>query len=168
MILETKRLVLREFELNDAMSIFELNTDPEVIRYTGDPPFKSVEESREFLVNYSDYKNNGYGRWAVLLKPEMQFIGWCGFKYHEEGYTDIGFRFFKKYWNNGYATEATTSCLDYGFNKLNLTEIIGRVAKENTPSIRVLKKLNMKFWKYGECHGMENVLYYRVLRGDIK
>lgn len=55
-ISETPRLILREFELYDANSMWELNSDPEVIKYTGDPPFASIEKAREFLLNYEDYE----------------------------------------------------------------------------------------------------------------
>ncbi|MEN8249800.1 MAG: GNAT family N-acetyltransferase [Bacteroidota bacterium] len=163
MILETGRLILREFEPSDAKPMFELNSNPEVIKYTGDPPFDSVEAVRGFLKNYSDYRKNGYGRWAVLLKPENEFIGWCGLKLNEEDFTDIGFRFFRKHWNKGYATEAAMATLAFGFNELGLDEIIGRVAAENTASVRVLEKINMRFWKHGSCKDLNNVVYYRKL-----
>ena len=67
-LIETPRLILREFELDDAFDIYKLNADPEVIRYTGDPPFETVESARDFLNNYKDYENNGFGRWAVIKK----------------------------------------------------------------------------------------------------
>ena len=60
-LIETPRLVLREFTVDDAYKIWELNSDPEVIKYTGDPPFETVENARDFLNNYMDYENNGFG-----------------------------------------------------------------------------------------------------------
>ena len=167
MIIETNRLILREFEITDAEAMFNLNLDPDVIRYTGDPPFASVESTREFLLNYADYRKNGYGRWAVDLKKDSSFIGWCGLKLHEEGFTDIGFRIFKNQWNKGYMTEAAKATLGYGFKHLGLNEIIGRAALENKASIRVLEKIGMQYWKQGECHGIDNVAYYRISREDI-
>lgn len=161
-ILETDRLVLREFSLSDAEGMYALNLDPDVIRYTGDPAFKSIADARVFLGNYSDYKRNGYGRWSVILKESGEFVGWCGLKYHEDDFVDIGFRFFKDQWGKGYATEAALATLNYGFQTLKLNEIIGRTASENTASIKVLEKLNMQFWKRGSCHGIENTLYYRI------
>jgi ribosomal-protein-alanine N-acetyltransferase len=163
-ILQTDRLILREFEISDAEKIWELNSDPEVIQYTGDAPFDSEDQAREFLVEYNDYQENGYGRWAVIEKKTHEFIGWCGLKLNEDGVVDIGFRFFKKVWSLGYATESAQACLDYGFNTLMLDEIIGRAARENTASIRVLEKLKMTFWKEGASHGMGNTVYYRITR----
>lgn len=67
-ILETPRLVLREFLETDAEDMFRLNNDPEVIRYTGDPPFQSVVEAISFIKGYNCYEKFGYGRWTVQLK----------------------------------------------------------------------------------------------------
>ena len=71
LITETPRLILREFALDDAKSMWELNSDPEVIKYTGDPPFETIEKAREFLLNYKDYEKNGFGRWAVITKASI-------------------------------------------------------------------------------------------------
>jgi len=161
-ILETERLLLREFQVNDAKKIYELNTDLEVIKYTGDTSFESIQQAKIFLKNYTDYKRNGYGRWAVILKESGEFIGWCGLKLNEEDFTDIGFRFYKGVWNNGFATESSYAVLAYGFDKLGLNEIIGRSAIENSASINILKKLNMSFWKFDTCEGIENSVYYRI------
>lgn len=161
-IMETSRLILREFTVDDTYDIYALNADPEVIRYTGDPPFETVESARDFLNNYMDYENNGFGRWAVIRKDSNTFLGWCGLKLNEQNLIDLGFRFFSREWNKGYATEAARACLEYGFLKLNLKEIIGRVAQENKGSIKVLEKLSMEYWKNDSCKGIENSLYYKI------
>ncbi|WP_297693033.1 GNAT family N-acetyltransferase [uncultured Eudoraea sp.] len=161
-LIETPRLILREFTVDDAYKIWELNSDPEVIKYTGDPPFENVENARDFLNNYKDYENNGFGRWAVIKKDSNTFLGWCGLKLNEQNLIDLGFRFFRREWNKGYATEAAKACLEYGFMELNIKEIIGRVAMKNTGSIKVLEKLSMEYWKNDSCKGIENSLYYKI------
>ena len=83
-ILETDRLYLREFLASDGIHFYHLNNDEEVIRYTGNEPFDSLEDAMNFIKNYSDYKRNGYGRWAVCLKETNEFLGWCGLKYENE------------------------------------------------------------------------------------
>lgn len=163
-VLETERLFLREFILEDAQSMFDLNSDPEVIKYTGDPPFESVEQAKAFIQNYCDYKKNGFGRWAMISKAENEFIGWCGLKLNEEKFIDLGFRVFRKHWNKGYASEAAKACLAYGFQTLGFDEIIGRVLSENKASIKVLEKLGMQYWKNDTCHGFENARYYRIIK----
>ncbi|TNE54032.1 MAG: N-acetyltransferase [Bacteroidetes bacterium] len=163
-ILETERLILREFSPDDAAQLHELNADPEVIRYTGDSAFHSVQEARKFLENYQDYHLNGFGRWAVLSKEYGEFLGWCGLKLNEEQMIDIGFRFHQKHWGRGYATEAALACLRYGFKKLHFEEIIGRAAKANPASIKVLEKLGMHYWKSAPCHGILDASYFKVNR----
>lgn len=142
-ILQTPRLILREFHLEDAENFYELNRNPNVIKFTGDSSFQSISEAEEFLRNYDDYKRNGYGRWAVIEKDLGEFLGWCGLKFDGKE-TDIGFRFFEKHWNKGFATESAKACLEYGFNKLNLNEIVGRAMKENIGSHKVLEKIGLK------------------------
>lgn len=161
-IIETDRLILRELDVHDSESFFNLNSDPEVLKYTGDLPFSAIADAEKFLINYSEYRKNGFGRWAVILKETESFIGWSGLKLNEENLVDIGFRFFKKEWGKGYATESAKAVLDYGFNTLKLKEIIGRASKDNISSIRVLEKLNMTFWKQDSFEGVEESVYYRI------
>lgn len=159
-ILETNRLVLRELNINDAKDFFDLNLNPNVVKYTGNSAFENIEEAKEFLKNYQDYKLNGYGRWAVINKETNQFIGWCGLKYDAlEKETDIGFRFFEEEWNKGYATESAKACIDYGFKVLNLKRIIGRAMKENLASIKVLEKIGLAFEKDGLLNEKQAVIY---------
>jgi len=147
-ILETDRLVLREFEVEDSNNFYELNLNPKVIQYTGDKAFQNIRATEKFLKNYSDYKLNGFGRWAVIDKSNEDFLGWCGLKYVEKlNETDIGFRFFEKHWNKGFATESAEACLKFGFEKLNLKTVIGRAMAENFASLKVLEKLGMKYEK---------------------
>ena len=161
-ILETERLILRELIPEDANLIFELNADKEVVKHTGDQSFNSIKEAREFLCNYQDYKLNGFGRWGVFIASNNEFIGWCGLKLHHDGFVDIGFRLMKKYWNKGFATEAASGCLRYGFEQLNLREIFARVAEENKASIKVLEKLNMIFVRKETCNGIVDANLYSI------
>lgn len=159
-ILETNRLLLREFKINDAQNFYELNLNQNVIKYTGNSAFKDLEEAKTFLENYSDYRRNGYGRWAVINKSTQEFLGWCGLKYDENlDKTDIGFRFFEHFWNKGFATESAKACIDYGFEKLNLKTIIGRAMKENMASIKVLEKIGLQYQRDFNFDGEEGVIY---------
>lgn len=159
-IIETERLFLRELNVNDAESFYRLNLDKNVLKYTGDEPFENIENSKEFLEKYNHYEKYGFGRWAVINKENGKFLGWCGLKFTEKrNEYDIGFRFFKKYWNKGYATESAKSCIDYGINKLQLTEILGRTMKENQASIRVLEKIGLEYNRNFDFEGNEGVIY---------
>lgn len=161
MILQTDRLLLRELVLSDAQRLYRLNQDPEVIRFTGDRAFTDEHHARKFLESYDHYHQYGFGRWAVIEKESGEFLGWCGLKYDPEiGQTDLGFRFFKKHWNKGFATEAAQATLGYAFGPLERQTIVGRAMKANTASIRVLEKIGMKFEQEREvCHTDCNMIY---------
>lgn len=159
-ILQTPRLILRELTPADAENFYTLNADPEVIRYTGDDPFENVEAARKFLENYSHYEDYGFGRWAVIRKDDGAFLGWCGLKYSPDSDKhDIGFRFFRAHWGQGYANEAAQACLDYGFETLGMKTILGRAMKANAASIKVLEKIGMSYWKDMDFHGDAGVIY---------
>ena len=83
-------------------------------------------------------------------------------KLNEENLIDIGFRINRNEWDKGYATESARACLEYGFNHLNIIEIISGVSDDNKASIKVLEKLGMNFWKAESCMGIENAVYYRM------
>jgi ribosomal-protein-alanine N-acetyltransferase len=157
-VIETPRLILREFLMEDAPFVFELNADREVIQYTGDTAFSNLSEAIALIQNYDQYKKHGYGRWTILRKEDFAYLGWCGLKYNADiKQTDLGFRLMKRYWGKGYATEAAQACLDYGFEHLDLAKIIGRAMIKNHSSIRVLTKIGMKFEKEFEAHGEKSV-----------
>ena len=160
-VIETERLYLREFVTGDASSLYQLNLDEEVMRYTGDEPFASPDNARLFIENYDHYRKYGYGRWAVISKADDKFIGWCGLKYTPDiKECDAGFRFFKSQWHKGYATEAAQAVLHYGFARHLLPRIVGRAMKDNPASIAVLKKIGMSYLQAIELGGQPAVLYY--------
>ena len=139
------RLLLRPFELRDATGFYSMNADPEVIRYTGDPPFASVQAAEDFIRAYDHYEKHGYGRWTIERLTDGAFLGFCGLKYHAETReTDLGYRLIREYWGRGYATEAALASLQYAFEALALDRVIGGVDQENIASFRVLEKIGME------------------------
>ena len=146
-VLETERLILRTFTMDDAILIYELNHDPAVTRYTFDP-VKNIDQAREILEKtiLPQYALYNHGRWAVHLKKGFEFIGWCGLKARpERNEIDLGYRFRKEFWGKGYATEAAYACLKFGFERLNLSRIVGRAVVANEASLKVLEKCGMVF-----------------------
>jgi [ribosomal protein S5]-alanine N-acetyltransferase len=163
-VLRTERLILREFEERDAEGFFALNNDPEVMRYTGDRSFASVEESLQLIRNYTQYSMHGMGRWSMERIGTGELIGWCGLKRHDDGMVDLGYRLHQRFWGSGYATEAAKASIDHGFNTLGLDHIVGRTARANLASVHVLEKCGMYFWKVAECEGIADSVWYRVDR----
>ncbi len=146
-ILETPRLVLRQFTEADAGLVLALNSEEETVKYLHEPLLKTVADASNILVNIilPQYKMN-LGRWAVHLKDTNEFIGWCGLKYMpgvEE--IDLGYRFLKQCWGKGYATEAAQHTVAYGLHTLKLKVITGRAHRDNLASVRVLEKIGMQF-----------------------
>jgi len=157
---------MRNLTPDDAADFYTLNLDPEVLKFTGDQPFENVQAAKDFLTNYDQYEKYGVGRLAVIDQSTSKFMGWCGLKYSkdQEEY-DIGFRFFSRYWNQGFATETAKACLDFGFRELGLQKIVGRARKENRGSIRVLEKIGMTFKATFDFDGNEGVMYEQTQMG---
>ena len=160
-IAKTTRLYLRELTTEDAIHFFAMNSDPEVLRYTGDDPFESVNAARTFLARYvKQYKTHGMGRWAICLNTNDVVLGWCGLKYRPENdVVDVGYRLYKKYWGQGYATEATKAAINYGFKTLELDTIVAHVHVENLASQRVALKAGMHYVKDFIYDGEPSQLY---------
>ena len=148
--IETERLIIRPFKLSDLEASYEMNLDAEVSKYTGDGGIVSKSEIKRRIVEnvFGDYEKYGFGRLAVELKSEGQFIGFTGLKYLDDlNEVDLGYRFMKRYWGKGIATESAKASIDFGFNDLGLKRLIALALPENHASINVLKKLNFKYEK---------------------
>ena len=165
-IIETDRLILRKFTIQDYKEVYEFGSNKEVQKYTGDPVIESLDAAKELIRNvwYEDYKKYGYGRWATIYKPDNKLIGFAGLKYLPEiDETDIGFRFLPKYWGKGIATEASIEIIKYGFEKLNLKRIIGVAMPVNIGSCKVLTKIGLEFYKVDEYEGDgESYNWYKI------
>ena len=154
-IIETNRLLLRTFIEEDAALIYELNLDPDVIRYTHDP-INDLAHAFEILekVIISQYALYNHGRWAVHVKATLEFLGWCGLKYRAElNEIDLGYRFKKEGWGKGYATEAAYASIQYGFETIGLQRIVARAEIDNIGSWKVLEKSGMRYIADEEVDG---------------
>jgi RimJ/RimL family protein N-acetyltransferase len=159
-MLHTSRTILRPLSIEHAEGFYNLNLDSDVLKYTGDFHFANLAVTQEFLSVYNQFEKYGVGRFAVIEKISNEFIGWCGLKYSVDlNEYDLGFRFFKKYWNKGFATETSKAFLDYGFNDLNISTIVGRAMKDNIASIKVLEKLGFSYSKSFNFDGNVGVIY---------
>ena len=148
LITETPRLLLRKITLDDAESLFDLNADPEVIKYVGDSALKDIDEAKAVIENriLFQYATYGFGRWAMIEKETESFVGWCGLKFFANlNEVDVGYRLFRKYWGKGLATESALASLKVGFENKNLDRIIGRAMSGNVASIKVIEKCGMKY-----------------------
>jgi [ribosomal protein S5]-alanine N-acetyltransferase len=148
-ILQTPRLILRQFTLDDAGLLLALNSNPEVLKYLHEPLLETEEQALHVLQNIilPQYKNK-LGRWAIHLKSTNEFIGWCGLKYRAElDEIDLGYRLMQDFWGKGYAFEAAKHTVEYGFNHLHIKTIVGRAHIENAASLKILEKTGMQYLK---------------------
>ena len=168
-IIETNRLLLRTFTEDDAALIYELNLDPDVIRYTHDP-IKDLAHASEILekVIIPQYALYNHGRWAVHVKSTLEFLGWCGLKYRAElNEIDLGYRFKKEGWGKGYATEAAYASIQYGFEKIGLQRIVARAEIDNIGSWKVLEKCGMTYIGNEEADRYQ-VKAYEILNPSVR
>ena len=174
--LETERLILRQFTEDDADNLLELDSDPEVVRFTpdaGKPKDYTVIQTQilpRFLALYEQY--DGYGCWAAVEKSSQAFIGWFFFRpavhalyfnpaLANESDVEIGYRLRKAAWGKGYATAGSKALIIKGFSELGTQRVVAVAMAANVASIRVLEKAGLKLENrfVFEGHGQEIVIY---------
>lgn len=147
--LESKRLILRPWQETDRLPFYQLNADPAVMRYF--PKCLSRTESDQLLDKFQALiELQGWGFWAVELKTEQRLIGMTGLHHQPDQFsfspcTEIGWRFDKNYWGQGYATEAAQLALNFAFQTLQLNEVVAFTAAINHASVAVMQRLGMLY-----------------------
>lgn len=149
-ILETKRLILRPFAMEDVEAVFYgWESDPEVARYMFWTSHNDIEKTREWLTfEIGQIEKDDWYRFALVLKDTGELIG-TGLIYYEDEVEawEIGYNLGRKYWSQGYTTEAMKEILSFANRELGIHEFVGRFAKENPASGNVMKKLGFLYEK---------------------
>ena len=163
-MIETNRLILRLMKENDIDDMLKIFTDKNVMKY-----FDLQSFSREQMKNWVDrnliHQNKyGYGLFSVILKSNQKLIGDCGLEhttFEDKPCVEIGYDFLSKYWNQGYATEATKAVKEYAIEKLNidLVSICSFIRKNNIASQRVSEKVGMHRIKEYTVNNVDYCLY---------
>jgi RimJ/RimL family protein N-acetyltransferase len=148
-VIETKRIILRQFTPEDAADNYRIYTDPENMKFMGRQP-DSVEFEREHIrkhiANY--YEKYEFGLWAVVLKENNRLIGRCGFLYQQiedARELEITYLIDKHFQGRGLATEAARETVRLGFEKYNFSRIVAVINPENLASIRIAEKIGMEY-----------------------
>lgn len=156
----------------DVEGMYELDADPMVHKYLGNNPIKSKEGAKKTIdFIRQQYVDNRIGRWAAVEKLSNRFIGWAGLKVIKEttnnhtNYYDLGYRFIRKYWGMGYATEAAAASLAYGFDTLCLQAIYAIADCENIGSNRVLTKIGLTCAETFNLNGIRHN-WYQIAKAD--
>ena len=153
-ILETERLILRKINVDDADDIQEIYSDKEMFVYTNSDisleaePF-FITKKTAFVMITSWENDKELLCWGIELKSQKKLIGRVylyGFLGNPDlGYrVDMGYSLSKKYWSNGYTTEAVREVVNYGFAKMNIIRYQAEIIPENTASIKVCEKIGFQ------------------------
>ena len=149
MQLETERLILREYTMDDFDDLYEILSDEETMKHYPKP---FDEEKVRYWINWNitNYATFGFGLWAVVLKDTNEMIGDCGITMQiidGEIKPEIGYHINKKYQRRGYATEAARKCRDYIFKNTSFNIIYSYMKYTNIGSYSVAIKNGMKLIK---------------------
>ncbi|HEX9385715.1 MAG TPA: GNAT family N-acetyltransferase [Anaerolineales bacterium] len=145
-ILETERLLLRQFSTEDTDFILELLNEPSFIRNIGDRGVRTIDDANSYILNgpVASYAKNGFGLYLVKLKETDESIGMCGLiKWDTLEDMDIGYAFLPRFWSKGFAVEAAQAIKEYAKHVIGLNRIVAITDPENEGSIRVLQKIGL-------------------------
>ncbi|MEN9568327.1 MAG: hypothetical protein RLZZ69_3523 [Cyanobacteriota bacterium] len=161
MLLETKRLFLREMTLCDVDDLLEVFSEPEVMQFY--PQLFDRQMTQSWIeLNIQRYARNGFGLWGLISKENDKLIGDCGLVVQEvDGIemVEIGYHVRYDLWGRGLATEAAQACRDYGFYQLGFDTLISLINPSNTASRRVAEKNGMKLIKEIEWRNKSTCVY---------
>jgi [ribosomal protein S5]-alanine N-acetyltransferase len=150
-IAAAQRVFLRCFHVADLDAMTGVFGDPEVMRFGPGPQSRDwVQEwLRGCLEDY--YQKWGFGLWAVVHKPDIRVIGFCGLTRFDDidgrAEIEIGYRLARSFWGRGLATEAAAAVRDYAFGVLALPRLVSIIDPLNGPSIRVAEKIGLRYEK---------------------
>ena len=168
--IETERLIMREFDLADAEGLFELDSNPDVLKFIGIDTVKKIQESEDMIrVLQKQYAENGIGRWAVIEKSTGDFMGWSGLKLYRESINnqtniyELGYRFIPRFWGKGFATESARAWVNYAFEELKIDKLFAVTDFEHDSWKNVLHKVGFKDIEVVNYHG-EDVNWLEVTK----
>ena len=145
--LETQRLSLRAFTVDDAQFVLTLLNEASFIRYIGDKKVRNVDDARRYLLNgpIASYERHGFGLCAVELRESRTPIGMCGLLKREElPDPDIGFAFMPDFWSKGFGFEAASAVLRDARERLGIERVLAITSLDNEASIKLLERLGFK------------------------
>lgn len=161
MVLETKRLILREMVFHDVDDLLEVLSDPEAMKFYPQPFDRQMTQTW-IERNVQRYAEHGFGLWALILKQTGKLIGDCGLVVQEVDSfeeIEIGYHIRRELWGKGLATEAAQACRDFGFSQLGFDKLISLINPANIASRRVAEKNGMRLIKEIEWRDKPTCIY---------
>jgi ribosomal-protein-alanine N-acetyltransferase len=153
--MQTERLQLRRFTLDDAPFIHHLVNDPAWIANIGDRGVRNLEDARRYIGRtLAMYERHGFGMYVVELRQSGRPIGTCGLvKRDGFEHADIGFAFLPEFRGRGFAREAAAAVMKHARDDLGLDRVVAIVTPANKPSISLLEKIGLRFERFTRMPG---------------
>ncbi|WP_299835810.1 GNAT family N-acetyltransferase [uncultured Tenacibaculum sp.] len=145
MIFETERLEVRYLKIEDIEGYYKLQSDPLVLKYaTGEiDTYEGIKQNLKEVIAKYTLPNNDFWIYAIEDKKTKMFLGTLALVKDEQNEDEIGYRFIREYWGNGYGYEICEGLIAYA-KQIKITKLIGNVVNENVASAKILEKLNFK------------------------
>ena len=162
-LIETPRLLIRSFTLQDAQALHErVFGDDDAMKFIPRGASPSLDRTRASIERFMSHeREHGFGLWAVELRASGELIGDCGlFLLQGVGPdVEVAYHLGKQWWGHGYATEAASASLAYGFGECGLSEIIAICFPEHIASRRVMEKSGMRYVGPARYYDLDLVKY---------
>ena len=162
----TDRLTLDRPSSDDFERFYEIHSDPQTNLFNPNGPMNLETAKVTFEEWLSHWDIHKFGSWTIKLKTTNAIVGFGGLSYRMYGEVlriNLGYRFDKIAWGNGFATEISKFAIDFGFKKLCVDKIFAVVRPKHMSSIKVLEKCNMIFFdKLDDVPNQENSLVYLI------
>lgn len=169
--METDRLILRHFAMDDLDDLYRIYAQPGTMRYIGSGQMPDYSKVKDWLHRHicEVVPSRGYGLYATVHKESGRLIGRCGLITQEvDGVEEleVGYLIDRDYRGRGLATEAARALRDFAFRREPVDRVVSLIQSPNLASRRVAEKNGMHLWKKTEFRGISDVCVYRITREE--
>lgn len=164
-VLETKRLRLRPFGVDDAQKVQMMAGDYELYKTTLNLPYPyELQMAYDWIETHErSYETHHMLTLAIVLKEGDHLLGAISLGEHPKNrYGEIGYWIGREYWGNGYGTEASEAVIAFGFSQMKLNKVMGRYFVSNPASARIMEKCGMEFEGIQKEVALKNGVYHDI------
>jgi ribosomal-protein-alanine N-acetyltransferase len=167
-MIESERLIFREFTLDDLPMLIAQRSDPDVNKFLGGTKLQNPEALAKRIRFYmSCYQSHGFGMCSMIWKPSGEMIGSAGLQPLDgTDEIEVGYSMIKDFWGRGIGTEAARAWLDHGFRNAGLDRIVAVAHTGNWASRHIMEKLGMTYEK-SEFHYGDECAFYAISKDEF-
>lgn len=164
-LLTTERLLLRQRHEDDVPAILRMDADPAVTRFLDGPRTDTVEHEKEVRARIHKDFGPGLGYWSVFRRERPDdCLGYVSLHTMPDyAEVELGYRFCRSAWRQGFATEGAMACLEHAFVTVALAQVVAVVHPDNLRSLRVIRRLGFRAAGNRRAYG-QDLLPYRLDR----